>query len=108
MTVSAGTTGPDEQGRATVLVDDETTAPTRRPAGVRIMACPDGPLVVRGDVEVVDAAGQPVPRRRRTVALCRCGSTGMPPWCDGSHKVVGYRTPPTAPGPGPVPDAIGS
>ncbi|WP_129339830.1 CDGSH iron-sulfur domain-containing protein [Cellulomonas endophytica] len=59
----------------------------------RVVACPDGPLLVRGDVEVVDPDGRPVERHRRTVALCRCGATGIPPWCDGSHKVVGYRTP---------------
>ncbi|GIG28734.1 CDGSH iron-sulfur domain-containing protein [Cellulomonas marina] len=65
-------------------------------APTRVVACPDGPLLVRGDFEVVDADGRPVERTRRTVALCRCGSTGIPPWCDGSHKVVGYRTPRTA------------
>lgn len=60
---------------------------------VRITAYPDGPLLVRGDVDIRTADGAPVPRRRRTVALCRCGATGIPPWCDGSHRAVGYRTP---------------
>jgi CDGSH-type Zn-finger protein len=59
----------------------------------RITAYPDGPLLVRGDVDIRTADGSPVPRRRRTVALCRCGATGIPPWCDGSHRAVGYRTP---------------
>ncbi|WP_082207402.1 CDGSH iron-sulfur domain-containing protein [Gordonia polyisoprenivorans] len=51
----------------------------------RITVTPGGPLVVRGDVDIVDAAGTPVPRRRATVALCRCGRSGIQPYCDGSH-----------------------
>lgn len=57
-----------------------------------IVACPDGPLLVRGDAEVVDASGVPVPRRRATVALCRCGASALKPWCDGSHKATGFTT----------------
>lgn len=62
-------------------------------AAVRITPCPDGPLLVRGPVELVDASGDAVVPRRRTVALCRCGGTAVPPWCDGTHKVNGFRTP---------------
>ncbi|WP_370634521.1 CDGSH iron-sulfur domain-containing protein [Actinotalea sp. Marseille-Q4924] len=57
-----------------------------------ITACPNGPLLVRGDVEVLLADGAPAPRRRRTVALCRCGASAIKPYCDGSHKVIGFRT----------------
>lgn len=57
-----------------------------------VTACPDGPLLVRGDVEILDADGNPVPRRRQTVALCRCGASGIKPYCDGTHKVIGFRT----------------
>ncbi len=58
----------------------------------RITACPDGPLLVRGDVEILDGDGDPVPRTRATVALCRCGVSTIKPYCDGTHKVVGFRT----------------
>jgi len=67
--------------------------PTRRTREVTIHACPDGPLLVRGDAHLVDAAGRPVERRRGTVALCRCGATGIAPFCDGSHKVIGFTAP---------------
>lgn len=50
-----------------------------------IMVTPDGPLVVRGDFVVVDTQGDPVERRRDTVALCRCGRSRIQPYCDGSH-----------------------
>src|SRR5690554_6484361 len=61
-------------------------------AWASVTACPHGPLLVRGDVEILLADGRPAPRRRATVALCRCGASGIKPFCDGSHKVIGFRT----------------
>jgi CDGSH-type Zn-finger protein len=52
---------------------------------------PDGPLLVRGDVEIIGPDGDVMPRRRRTVALCRCGFSALKPFCDGSHKAAGFR-----------------
>lgn len=52
-----------------------------------IRAYPDGPLLVRGDFQLVDEDGEPIPASRRTVALCRCGRTGIPPFCDGTHTL---------------------
>jgi len=62
---------------------------------VEIMACPDGPLIVRGDVSLVTPSGDPLPKRRETVALCRCGVSTIKPYCDGTHKLVNFRTEPT-------------
>ncbi|MEV8182831.1 CDGSH iron-sulfur domain-containing protein [Specibacter sp. NPDC078692] len=59
-----------------------------------IVACPDGPLLVRGDFEIVSTTGEALPRRRKTVALCRCGASGIKPYCDGTHKLIGFRTGP--------------
>jgi len=56
-----------------------------------ITVCPDGPLLVRGDVEILGTDGEPVERRRQTVALCRCGRSSIAPYCDGSHKARGPR-----------------
>ena len=74
-------------------------SPAGRPAdGLRapapsIQACPDGPLLVRGDVTITDEDGVPVPRRRQTVALCRCGASAIKPYCDGTHKAIGFVAP---------------
>ncbi|MET7133281.1 CDGSH iron-sulfur domain-containing protein [Cellulosimicrobium sp. MI9406] len=59
---------------------------------VTVTACPDGPLLVRGPARLVDQRGREIERHRATVALCRCGGTAIPPWCDGTHKVNGYRS----------------
>lgn len=75
------------------------TVPARDAPSVEpttITACPNGPLIVRGPIELVDEHGDPVERRRRTVALCRCGASAIRPFCDGSHRVVGFRTEPPA------------
>ena len=63
-----------------------------------IVVCPDGPLLVRGDVEILTPSGEPVPRQRRTVALCRCGASAIKPYCDGTHKLIRFRTEPADPG----------
>jgi len=57
-------------------------------SSVQLTACPDGPLLVRGDVTLLAADGSTVPTRRRTIALCRCGASQRQPMCDGSHRVL--------------------
>lgn len=59
---------------------------------VTITPCPDGPLLVRGDVDLRTPDGEPIDRKRRTVALCRCGLSTIKPFCDGTHKAAGFRT----------------
>jgi len=58
---------------------------------VTVTPCPDGPLLVRGPFEIIGDDGEPIPRRRRTVALCRCGMSTIKPYCDGTHKITGFR-----------------
>ncbi|MFF0469412.1 CDGSH iron-sulfur domain-containing protein [Micromonospora zamorensis] len=51
----------------------------------------DGPLLVRGDFELVTPDGERIDARRGTVALCRCGKSGLKPFCDGTHKAINFR-----------------
>lgn len=60
------------------------------PSGATITPYPDGPLIVRGDFLIQTADGREIVPGRSTVALCRCGQSGSKPFCDGSHKVVGF------------------
>jgi len=65
--------------------------------GTQITVCPDGPLLVRGPAEILDSAGNLLPRNRSTIALCRCGKTRIAPLCDGTHRLTRTRpTPDTA------------
>ncbi len=65
---------------------DETTIDAR----------PNGPLHVRGRVRIVGSGGRLI-REDTRVALCRCGASANKPFCDGSHRRIGFRTtnPPT-------------
>jgi CDGSH-type Zn-finger protein len=58
-------------------------------ATVRVLS--NGPLMVQGEVVVVDAEGKPLPLPGDAVYLCRCGASGRKPFCDGSHKTTGFR-----------------
>lgn len=62
---------------------------------VRVFKCPNGPLLVRGATTVTGPDGKELPVKRRVVALCRCETSAILPWCDGSHKVIGYQSPTT-------------
>ncbi|RCG28951.1 CDGSH iron-sulfur domain-containing protein [Sphaerisporangium album] len=69
-------------------------APPGRPApAVTVTPCRDGPLLVRGPFTIVTQDGRTIDPGRSTVALCRCGRSAVKPFCDGSHKVVGFRAP---------------
>lgn len=52
----------------------------------------DGPIIVRGPFRLVDAEGRPIESDRSPVALCRCGKSRRKPFCDGTHKLIGFRT----------------
>jgi CDGSH-type Zn-finger protein len=51
---------------------------------------PEGPLIVRGPLRLVDEGGREVCTRRRVNALCRCGRSALQPFCDGTHKIVPF------------------
>ncbi len=61
--------------------------------GATITPYRDGPLIVRGDFRLVDQDGAEIDPGRRTVALCRCGKSGIKPFCDGTHKRAGFSAP---------------
>lgn len=54
------------------------------------VATRNGPLVLRGDIEVRDESGALLLRDTR-VALCRCGRSANRPFCDNSHQAAAFR-----------------
>ena len=51
----------------------------------------NGPYKISGPITVVDAEGREfVLPEGSAVALCRCGHSQNKPFCDASHKRVGF------------------
>jgi CDGSH-type Zn-finger protein len=51
----------------------------------------DGPLQVRGNIEIVSGTGRVV-ARVTGARLCRCGGSANKPFCDGSHARIGFMS----------------
>ncbi|MBA3328116.1 MAG: CDGSH iron-sulfur domain-containing protein [Solirubrobacterales bacterium] len=58
---------------------------------VSIQATENGPLKVRGPIELTDAEGGHIEVQSETVFLCRCGGSMNKPFCDGTHSKVGFQ-----------------
>jgi uncharacterized Fe-S cluster protein YjdI len=67
--------GPQEQAPAEAVVDPR----------------PNGPLFLRGRLRIVDDGGEVI-REDTRVALCRCGGSANKPFCDGTHRRIGFTT----------------
>ena len=52
---------------------------------------PNGPLKVRGNLEIVSGTGRMVARVTGAF-LCRCGGSKNKPFCDGTHATIGFVT----------------
>jgi len=50
----------------------------------------NGPLLVKGPVNV-RYKGKDDLKDSKTVALCRCGGSYNKPYCDGTHRRVGFK-----------------
>jgi hypothetical protein len=59
---------------------------------VTVKPITDGPLQVKGEVEVQDTQGNVIPGKGGDVFLCRCGHSANKPFCDGAHKRVGFKS----------------
>jgi CDGSH-type Zn-finger protein len=71
-------------------------------AQTKITPYRDGPYLVRGPFSIVDQNGNEIEVKRRVVALCRCGRSQMRPFCDGTHKAIGFRAESGLPEPSPA------
>jgi len=73
---------------------DGRTEPVEEPAaaeaGTTIQVSMSGPLLVQGSFALLDEGGATI-RTSGRAALCRCGSTGNQPFCDGSHRAIGFQ-----------------
>ena len=51
----------------------------------------NGPLAVRGNLEITSGTGRVV-ARVMTARLCRCGGSATKPFCDGTHAKIGFKS----------------
>ncbi len=61
------------------------------PANIALTFEKDGPIYVRGPMPLSDAAGNPYEDAGARYALCRCGGSGEKPFCDGTHRSMGFK-----------------
>jgi CDGSH-type Zn-finger protein/uncharacterized Fe-S cluster protein YjdI len=51
----------------------------------------DGPLMVRGNMEIIASTGRVV-ARTTAARFCRCGHSNTKPFCDNTHAKVGFKS----------------
>ncbi|MCF7803111.1 MAG: CDGSH iron-sulfur domain-containing protein [Candidatus Marinimicrobia bacterium] len=56
---------------------------------MEIQATKNGPYLVKNAEKVTDHEGNEY-EIDDTIALCRCGQSSDKPFCDGTHKDVGF------------------
>lgn len=75
-------------GALSVKFDDGSRV-EQAPAINTIQVAYNGPLFVRGDLQIDDAPAD-VPGLKFRAALCRCGQSKNKPYCDNSHLDSGF------------------
>jgi CDGSH-type Zn-finger protein/uncharacterized Fe-S cluster protein YjdI len=61
----------------------------QRDGAVTITPAENGPLLIAGSIELVTGTGRTIHRCEKT-ALCRCGQSANKPYCDGTHRKIGF------------------
>jgi CDGSH-type Zn-finger protein len=51
----------------------------------------NGPYQVSGKPALIDSTGGSSPAAEDPIYLCRCGQSASKPFCDGTHKKVGFQ-----------------
>lgn len=69
----------------------EEENPTDDGSKLVLKALKDGPMLVQGPYQMYSETSQPV-SCSKNIALCRCGGSGNKPFCDGTHKEIGFES----------------
>lgn len=69
-----------EEGKSEDQIEDEQI----------VEVAPNGPLMVYGNLKVKFPDGT-AQTKNRVTAFCRCGASANKPFCDGSHKKIGFE-----------------
>ena len=60
-------------------------------ADVVIRTLKDGPYEVKGGPTLLDGSRNAFKVTEDPIYLCRCGQSATKPFCDGTHKKVGFK-----------------
>lgn len=52
----------------------------------------NGPYYLKGEFRIVTEEGREISFEGDEVWLCRCGHSAHKPFCDGSHKKIGFAS----------------
>ena len=70
--------------------DENATPPEVRDGPLIVTPNKNGPLGVEGNLEVIAASGRRIAIKQKAF-MCRCGASANKPFCDGSHKQIGFK-----------------
>jgi uncharacterized Fe-S cluster protein YjdI len=71
------------------IAEDNQPQPTMSEQRTILEVVPNGPLLVKGTVEVKHADGR-IEVKEEKCGICRCGASANKPFCDGSHRKNGF------------------
>ncbi len=77
-------------GALSYYMNSDTEEQVKVEAETIVETVQNGPLMVYGNVTVKDSAGT-ITKKSNATAFCRCGASGNKPYCDGSHKKIGFQ-----------------
>lgn len=58
---------------------------------MKITIVENGPFILKTDTQVSVRVGANSESKRGPIALCRCGQASTKPYCDGTHREVGFE-----------------
>lgn len=76
-------------GALSYYLNRDTDEPVKVEAETIVETMVNGPLLVYGNVSVKDSSGS-ITKKHNVTAFCRCGGSANKPYCDGSHKRIGF------------------
>ena len=87
-------TEDEKAAQRTVEVEEETPKTVsgkeekrEKPTNIRIMK--DGPVVVDGKFKIIGSDNSEL-RKTPMTSFCRCGNSKSMPYCDGTHRKIGF------------------
>jgi CDGSH-type Zn-finger protein len=68
----------------------ESPALATRGGPLTVAPATNGPLLISGPLEIVSGTGRTILKTEKS-ALCRCGHSSNKPFCDGTHRKIGFQ-----------------